>query len=128
MSDDFDAYYTWLAIPPEEQPPDYYRLLGLRPFEENKDAIANAAAQRMTHIRSQATSKNKTVAQEIKLANGWWDAAPQAQEAVGKAAMLSRAGVWYQKAQPQLTSTILQQKVDTRLKQIRPAGGQDASP
>jgi outer membrane biosynthesis protein TonB len=52
LSEAFDPYYTWLAIPPEEQPPDYYRLLGLRPFEENKDAIAIAASQRMTHFRS----------------------------------------------------------------------------
>ena len=31
----------------------------------SQDAIANAAAQRMTHIRSQATAKNKSVAQQI---------------------------------------------------------------
>lgn len=52
MTEKFDAYYTWLAIPTEEQPPDHYRLLGLRPFEENADVIANAADQRMSHVRT----------------------------------------------------------------------------
>ena len=27
MSSAFDAYREWLNIPPEEQPPNYYRLL-----------------------------------------------------------------------------------------------------
>ena len=61
MSGQFDPYYTWLAIPPEEQPPDYDRLLGLRPFEENKDALANAAAHPMTSAalhQSAATTSN----------------------------------------------------------------------
>ena len=43
----FDPYHTWLGIPPEEQPADHYRLLGLRRFESNVEAIANAMDQRM---------------------------------------------------------------------------------
>jgi hypothetical protein len=53
MSEAFDPYYTWLAIPPDDQPPDHYRLLGLRPFEQNTDAISHAATQRMAHLRMQ---------------------------------------------------------------------------
>ena len=30
----FDPYYRWLGIPPEEQPPDHYRLLGVKVFED----------------------------------------------------------------------------------------------
>ena len=30
---EFNAYHQWLAIPPNEQPPDYYRLLGVSTFE-----------------------------------------------------------------------------------------------
>ena len=33
MTSSFDPYHRWLSIPPEEQPPDFYRLLGLRQFE-----------------------------------------------------------------------------------------------
>lgn len=52
MPESFDAYYTWLGVPPEEQPADFYRLLGLARFEENREVISNAADQRMAHIRS----------------------------------------------------------------------------
>jgi len=43
MSTPFDAYYFWLAIPPKDQPPNHYRLLGVELFEENLDVIAAAA-------------------------------------------------------------------------------------
>ena len=52
MPEAFDAYYKWLGIPSEEQPPDRYRLLGIRMFEPDPDVISNAADQRMAHIRS----------------------------------------------------------------------------
>ncbi len=48
----FDPYHQWLGIPPAEQPPDYYRLLGLSQFESDPDVIDNAADQRMAHIRT----------------------------------------------------------------------------
>ena len=47
----FDPYYKWLGIPPAEQPPHYYRLLGLSLFERNADAIENAADRQMGHVR-----------------------------------------------------------------------------
>ncbi len=52
MSDAFDPYYTWLGIPPEDQPPDCYRLLGLQKYEDNVDVISHAADQRMGHLRT----------------------------------------------------------------------------
>src|SRR5205085_574687 len=48
----FDPYYTWLGIPPAQQPPNLYRLLGLQPFEPNWDVIENAADRQMLHLRS----------------------------------------------------------------------------
>ena len=33
MAQGFDPYHIWLAIPPEDQPPDHYRLLGVKAFE-----------------------------------------------------------------------------------------------
>ncbi len=48
----FDPYYKWLGIPPNEQPPNHYRLLGLSLFETNSDAIDNAADRQMAHLRT----------------------------------------------------------------------------
>jgi hypothetical protein len=39
MSESFDPYHVWLGIPPEEQPPHHYRLLGIRLFEDNPSVI-----------------------------------------------------------------------------------------
>jgi len=51
MSTDFDPYHRWLGIPPERQPPNHYRLLGIQPFEENLDVIESAADRQMSHLR-----------------------------------------------------------------------------
>jgi serine/threonine protein kinase len=48
----FDPYATWLEIPPDEQPPDHYRLLGLTQFESDANAIMAAADAKMAHIRN----------------------------------------------------------------------------
>jgi hypothetical protein len=48
----FDPYYKWLGIPPAEQPPNHYRLLGLSLFEQNGEAIDNAADRQMAHVRT----------------------------------------------------------------------------
>ena len=37
MAEAFDPYYKWLAIPPEDQPPDFYQLVGVHTFEEDPD-------------------------------------------------------------------------------------------
>ncbi len=65
MPGDFDPYYTWLAIPPEEQPPDHYRLMGLRPFEDNVEVIQNAADRQMAHVRSFQTGPNAESSQRL---------------------------------------------------------------
>jgi hypothetical protein len=55
--DDFDPYYKWLGIPPALQPPDHYRLLGLRHFEEDPEVIAVASDRQMAHVKSFAVGK-----------------------------------------------------------------------
>jgi hypothetical protein len=65
MSDTFDPYYTWLGIPPEDQPASHYRLLGLKDFEANLDVITNAADQRMGHLRTLQTGKKGALSQQI---------------------------------------------------------------
>ena len=52
MDQPFDPYHTWLGIPPEEQPPHHYRLLGIKPFEEKPAVIESAADRQMAHLRS----------------------------------------------------------------------------
>jgi hypothetical protein len=51
-ADTFDPYYAWLGIPPTQQPPNFYRLLGIQLFEPNLDVIENAADRQMAHVRS----------------------------------------------------------------------------
>src|SRR5262245_26005631 len=48
----FDPYYTWLGIPPSEQPANHYRLLGIQLFESNPSVIENAADRQMKHLQS----------------------------------------------------------------------------
>lgn len=63
--DSFDAYYHWLGIPPEEQPPDHYRLLGLRRFEDNPTVISHAADRQMAHLRTFQTGRHSAESQRL---------------------------------------------------------------
>jgi len=62
---DFDPYYHWLGIPPHEQPPNHYRLLGISLFEPDARVIGNAADQRMLLLRSFQTGPNAMLAQPL---------------------------------------------------------------
>ncbi len=50
-----DPYHKWLGIPPKHQPPDHYRLLGLEPFEDDRNVIATAADRQMGFIKTYQT-------------------------------------------------------------------------
>lgn len=65
MSAEFDPYYKWLAIPPRDQPPNHYRLLGVETFESDADVIGNAADQRMAHLRVFKTGEHVADAQRL---------------------------------------------------------------
>ncbi len=65
MSESFDAYHKWLGIPPEDQPPDHYRLLGIKRFEGDADVISHAADQRMAHVRSLQTGQHAKLSQRL---------------------------------------------------------------
>ena len=52
MPERFDPYHQWLGIPPQEQPPDHYRLLAVTRFEGGPDVIGHAADQRMGFLRT----------------------------------------------------------------------------
>lgn len=48
----FDPYHKWLGIPKEQQPPDYYQLLGVSRNEQDPEVIEEAALMRIAHLRS----------------------------------------------------------------------------
>jgi hypothetical protein len=48
----FDPYHKWLGIAKEEQPPTYYRLLGINANEQDRDVIEEAAIRQTTHVRT----------------------------------------------------------------------------
>src|SRR4051812_44970794 len=50
----FNAYTQWLGIPPQEQPPTHYRLLGIKPLEADAAAIDAAARKVAELIKSKA--------------------------------------------------------------------------
>ena len=54
----FDAYYKWLGIPPAEQPPNHYRLLGINVFEPDPDVVASAAHRISLHLRTFSLGPN----------------------------------------------------------------------
>lgn len=60
-----DLYHKWLGIPPHEQPPNFYRLLGVAPFESDADVIANAADARMAHVKTFQTGAFSLVSQRL---------------------------------------------------------------
>lgn len=61
----FDPYYEWLSIPPEEQPANFYRLLGVKPGEANLNVIASAADRQMSHVRSFAGGPRAGISQRV---------------------------------------------------------------
>lgn len=64
-SSSFDPYYKWLGIPPVEQPPNHYRLLGINLFESDPDVIQAASDQRMIHLRSFQTGQHSSLSQKL---------------------------------------------------------------
>ncbi len=64
-SDTFDPYYNWLGIPPHDQPPHHYRLLGLELFEANSNVIDNAANRQSAHLRTCSLGARAAFAQEL---------------------------------------------------------------
>ncbi len=65
MSEPFDPYRKWLGIPPKDQPPNHYRLLGIAHFEDDPDVIENAATRQMAHVRTFQSGKHSALSQKI---------------------------------------------------------------
>ena len=61
----FDPYYKWLGIPPKDQPPTLYRLLGLEQFETDSDVIESAADRQMAHLRQLQIGPHSALSQRL---------------------------------------------------------------
>ncbi len=65
MSNEFDYYHQLLGIPPSEQPPNHYRLLGVTVFEAESSVINHAAARQMRYVREIASSNFAEISQQL---------------------------------------------------------------
>lgn len=61
----FDPFHKWLGIPPNEQPPNHYRLLGLSLFESDPDVIDAATEQRVSFLSQCATGTHVEESQKL---------------------------------------------------------------
>lgn len=65
MSEHFDPYERWFQIPPDDQPPDHYRLLGIERFESSYETIDEAAEARVAFLHDVSTGEHVAVAQRL---------------------------------------------------------------
>ncbi len=66
MSDTkFDPYHVWLGIPPKDQPPNLYRLLGLELYESDAQVIDAAANRHTSYLQMMAAGKQRKQSQEL---------------------------------------------------------------
>jgi pSer/pThr/pTyr-binding forkhead associated (FHA) protein len=65
MSQPFDFYHIWLGIPPEEQPPNHYRLLGITLLESDREVIVIAAQRQMAHLKTFALGTRADISQQL---------------------------------------------------------------
>ena len=65
MDGKFDPYHRWLGIPPSQQPPNHYRLLGLDLFEADHDVIQSAADRQAAHLRTFQNGPHAPLSQNL---------------------------------------------------------------
>lgn len=65
MAEGFDPYYKWLGIPPKDQPPHHYRLLGIEVFEDDRDVIDAAANRVMSYLKDMSTGDDAAHSQTL---------------------------------------------------------------
>ncbi|MBS0204556.1 MAG: hypothetical protein JSS49_16760 [Planctomycetes bacterium] len=61
----FDPYRKWLGIPPKDQPPNHYRLLGLELYENDLDVIEGAAERQMSFVRQYQSGEHAAAAARV---------------------------------------------------------------
>lgn len=61
----FDPYHKWLGIPPRDQPPHHYRLLGIELYESDPEVIEAAAERHVTYLQTVATGPQVAESQRL---------------------------------------------------------------
>ena len=61
----FDPYHLWLGIPPDEQPPTLYRLLGLSDFEPDQEVITEASYRQIGNVKQYASGPHRDAANKV---------------------------------------------------------------
>jgi WD40 repeat protein len=62
---EFNTYHKWLGIPPEEQPPNHYRLLGITLFEKDRAVIIAALDQRQLFLQKKSVGPQGNLAEPL---------------------------------------------------------------
>jgi len=61
----FDPYLNWLGIAPHEQPPHFYRLLGIVLFESNPEVIDQAADRQSLRVGAYQSGPQGEMCQQL---------------------------------------------------------------
>lgn len=61
----FDPLHKWLGIPPSEQPPNHYRLLGLALFESDPEVIDAAADKQLSFLHDLTNGEHAGAAEQL---------------------------------------------------------------
>jgi hypothetical protein len=61
----YDPYLNWLGIPPHEQPPNFYRLLGVVLFESNSEVIEKAADRQSLRVGAYRSGPYDELCQQL---------------------------------------------------------------
>ena len=61
----FDPYLNWLGIPAHEQPPNFYRLLGVVLFESNPEVIEQAADRQSLRVGAYQAGPQGEMCQQL---------------------------------------------------------------
>jgi len=64
-AEEFDPYQQWLGIPPSVRPIDYYTLLGIERYCQDRQRIEQAAEERMRLLRSFQTGPRGVYTQKL---------------------------------------------------------------
>ncbi len=65
MTQEFNPYYEWLGIPPKDQPPNHYRLLGIELFEASRSVIDTAANRQMSFLKEYQAGEHSELTQRL---------------------------------------------------------------
>ncbi|TWT74156.1 C-type lectin domain-containing protein [Allorhodopirellula solitaria] len=65
MIESFDPYHKLLGIPKRDQPPTFYRLLGLESFEADRDVIDAAANKQMGYLQNCCNGEHAESAERL---------------------------------------------------------------